>query len=108
MRGAPAIFIATRMQQAQATWQTEAVEGKGGGQENNRTTAEAEAEATEAAKAAGAAAGSLLPLLFKETKLGRTCCLAQLVHLQLPLSCPSTVQGSRNRNHLNKSQCHAM
>lgn len=104
MRGAPAIFIATRMQQAQATWQTEAEEGKGG-QENNRTTAEAEAET---AKAAGAAAGSLLPLPFKETTLGRTCCLAQLVHLQLPLSCPSTVQGSRNRNHLNKSQCHAM
>lgn len=81
MRGAPAIFIATRMQQAKATWQTEAEEGKGG-QENNRTTAEA-------AKAAGAAAGSLLPLPFKETTLGRTCCLAQLVHLQLLLSCPS-------------------
>lgn len=88
MRGAPAIFIATRMQQAQATWQTEAEEGKGG-QENNRTTVEAEAEATEAAKAAGAVAGSLLPLPFKETTLGRTRCLAQLVHLQLLLSCRS-------------------
>lgn len=87
MRGAPAIFIATRMQQAEATWQTQA-EGRKGGQENNRTTAEAVAEATEAAKAAGAAAGSLLPLPFKETTLGRTC-LAQLVHLQLLLSCPS-------------------
>lgn len=90
MRGAPAIFIATRMQQAEATWQTQA-EGRKGGQENNRTTAAAEAEAvaTEAAKAAGAAAGSLLPLPFRETTLGRTCCLAQLVHLQLLLSCPS-------------------
>lgn len=88
MRGAPAIFIATRMQQAEATWQTQA-EGRKGGQENNRTTAEAEAEAAKAAKAAGAAAGSLLPLPFRETTLGRTCCLAQLVHLQLLLSCPS-------------------